>query len=453
VNLLVVGVSHRTAGVSLLERLAVAPDQTPQLLTRLLSQEYVGEALVLSTCNRVEVYASVSAFHGGLADIGAVLAERAGCPVSELAQHLYVNYDADAVRHAFRVAAGLDSMVVGEAQILGQLREAYAIATEHGTAGRLLHELTQQALRVGKRAHAETGIDHAGQSVVTAALRLGLSKLYGVDTETFTGDALVIGAGAMGALSLATLRRAGAGRLLIANRSAERAQRLADGYDAELVPFDELGSALSRVDVVVCATASPEPVLTPQMVAAAKRPRATVANRPLLVLDLAVPRDVAPGVADVPGVLLVDLERLGSVDQPAGPQPAGRADIRAAELIVTAEVEAFRTWQRGSDVAPTVAALRARADEVVAAELGRLRQRRPDLSDEQRADVAQAVHRVVQRLLHLPSVRVRQLAAEPGGEAYAQALRALFDLEIPQDLTDIDAVAAAEVTVPRPEAP
>src|SRR5262249_39282151 len=187
-----------------------------------------------STCNRVEVYASVSAFHGGLADIGTVLAERAGCSVTELAPHLCVSYDADAVRHAYRVAAGLDSMVVGEAQILGQLREAYTVATEHGTAGRLLHELIQQALRVGKRAHAATGIGGAGQSVVTAALRLGLSQLYGADTEVFppgaTGDALVIGAGAMGALSLATLRRAGAGRLHVANRSLARAQRLADSY-------------------------------------------------------------------------------------------------------------------------------------------------------------------------------------------------------------------------------
>jgi glutamyl-tRNA reductase len=448
VNLLAVGVSHRTASVPLLERLSVPPDQTAELLTRLLAQEYVGEALVLSTCNRVEVYASVSAFHGGLADIGTVLAERAGCSVTELAPHLCVSYDADAVRHAYRVAAGLDSMVVGEAQILGQLREAYAVATEHGTAGRLLHELIQQALRVGKRAHTETGIDRAGQSVVTAALRLGLSQLYGADTEVFppgaTGDALVIGAGAMGALALATLRRAGAGRLHVANRSLARAQRLADNYGAEVVPFDRLAVVLPRVDVVVCVTASPGQVLTSDLVAGAKK----LAERPLLVLDLAVPRDVAPGVAEIPGVHLVDLERLGVADQ----QPAGHADIDAVEAIVTAEVEAFRTWLRGSDVAPTVAALRAHADEVVVAELRRLRQRRPDLTDDQHADVAHAVHRVVQRLLHLPSVRVRQLAAEPGGETYAEALRALFDLEIPQDIKDIDVVAATEVTVRRPEA-
>jgi glutamyl-tRNA reductase len=468
VNLLVVGVSHRTAGVALLERLAVTADRTPELLTRLVAQEYVGEALVLSTCNRVEVYAAVSAFHGGLADIGAVLAERAGCSVADLAPHMYVNYDVDAVRHAFRVAAGLDSMVVGEAQILGQLRDAYAVATEHGSAGRLLHELTQQALRVGKRAHAETDIDRAGQSVVTAALRLGLSSLYGEQTETFPpaapADALVIGAGAMGALALATLRRAGAGRLYVANRGAARAQRLAANYEAEAVPFDALASAIARVDLVVCATASPEPVLTADLLAA--RQAATPA-RPLLVLDLAVPRDVAPGIGELPGVILVDVESVGlaagrradeaadvigvaeDVVLPEGQRlglPAD-TDVRAAEAIVATEVDAFRTWQRSSDVAPTVAALRARADEVVAAELRRLRQRRPDLTDEQRDDVAYAVHRIVQRLLHVPSVRVRELAAEPGGEAYAVALRALFDLDIPQD---IDPVGACDV-VPGPE--
>jgi glutamyl-tRNA reductase len=471
VNLLVVGVSHRTAGVALLERLSVTSDQTPQLLTRLLAQEYVGEALVLSTCNRVEVYAAVSAFHGGLADIGAVLAERAGCTVGDLVPHLYVSYEVDAVRHAFRVAAGLDSMVVGEAQILGQLRDAYAVATEHGTAGRLLHELTQQALRVGKRAHAETDIDRAGQSVVTAALQLGLSSLYGTQTETFPADApadaLVIGAGAMGALALATLRRAGVGRLHVANRGAVRAQRLAENYEAEAVPFDDLGSTLARVDVVVCATASPEPVLTTDLLAAA-RPPGAAAQRPLLVLDLAVPRDVATGVGDLPGVILVDLERLGLATDERSAEAAdvigvaedvvlaegqrlglpADCDVRAAEAIVADEVEAFRTWQRSSDVAPTVAALRARADEVVAAELRRLRQRRPDLTDDQRDDVAHAVHRVVQQLLHLPSVRVRQLAAEPGGEAYAVALRELFDLEIPQG---IDPVAASEVVVSGPE--
>jgi glutamyl-tRNA reductase len=433
-NLLVVGVSHRTAGVPLLERLAVVTEATPALLAELLTQQYVGEALVLSTCNRVEVYAAVSAFHGGLADVGSVLARHAGCHVNDLAEHLYVHYEAEGVKHAFRVAGGLDSMVVGEAQILGQFREAYRLATDHGAVGRVLHELMQHTLRVGKRVHAETGIDRAGQSVVSAALDHGLGA---IGTAAEGKRALVIGAGAMGSLALATLRRSGAGPLFVANRSADRAQRLAAGYDATVAAMDRLGPILSTVDIIVCATTAPEPVLTTGAVAEAARHR----DRPLLILDLAVPRDVEPAVAALPGVVLVDIERLGTA-------LAGVADAeaRAAEELVAAEVEAFLTWLRGSDVAPTVAALRARADEVVDAELRRLSQRRPELTDEQRAEVAHAVHRVVQRLLHQPTVRVRQLAAEPGGNAYAAVLRELFDLDVPEPIDVPGAVEAGDLS-------
>jgi glutamyl-tRNA reductase len=372
VNLLVIGVSYRTAGVPLLERLSVTAEQLSPLLDRLLAHEHLDEVVVVSTCNRVEVYAAVTAFHGGLSDIGAALAQRAGCAVNDLAPHLYVHYDAEAVQHAFRVAAGLDSMVVGEPQILGQLRDAYAAAAEHGAVGRLLHELMQQALRVGKRAHTETGIDRAGQSLVTAALRVGLARFprteatatdaMGADAapadagvgafrelgELAGRSALVIGAGSMGALTLATLRRGGAGPLYLANRGAERAERLAASYGATVVALHDVHVALSTVDIVICATAAPEPVLTADLVAGA--------GRPLLVVDLAVPRDVAPDVADVPGVVLVDLERLGAT---RATTDVADAEVRAVDALVAAEVDAYLTWLRGTDVAPTVAALRA----------------------------------------------------------------------------------------------
>jgi len=417
VNLLVVGVSHHTAPVELLERLSIPTDDTGSVLAALVAQPFVNEAVVLSTCNRVEVYAAVTAFHGGLAEIGAVLADRAGLDVASLASHLYVHYDDDAARHALRVAAGLDSMVVGEAQILGQLRDAYGHAAEHDAAGQFLHELMQQALRVGKRVHAETGIDHAGQSVVSAAIALAPGGVAG-------RSALVIGAGSMGGLALATLSRAGVGRLLVTNRGADRAQRLAALHSATAVDFTALAETLRTVDVVVCATASPEPVLTESLVRAAMVDRS---GADLVLLDLAVPRDVAPEAAAVPGVVLIDLARLAatSLDEPSS------ADREAADAIVASEVEAFLSWLRGRDVAPTVAALRARADEVVESELSRLAQRRPDLTPDQRADVAHAIHRVVQRLLHSPTVRVRQLAGKPGGDQYAALLRELFDLAVP----------------------
>ncbi len=421
-NLLCVGASYRTADVATLEQLAITPGGLPDVLRRLLAQPYVGEAVVLSTCNRVEVYAAVTGFHGGLGDVCTVLAEHSGIGAVDLAGHLYVHYDEAAVRHAFRVSAGLDSMVVGEAQILGQLRDAYHEATEADSAGRLLHELMQQALRVGKRAHAETGIDRAGQSVVTAALDVASAQLGELTGRT----ALVIGAGAMGALSVATLTRAGVGPLRITNRSAARADRLAEAYGATAVPFADLDAVLPEVDLVVTATAAVEPVLTRDRLAAAK---------PLVVLDLAVPRDVAPDATGIDGVTVIDIDGLADSRRAL---PAA-AETAAVEQIVAAEVEHFLMWLRGADIAPTVAALRTRADEVVTAELRKLHSRRPDFTEEQRADVSRTLHRVVQQLLHSPTVRVRQLAAEPGGDQYAALLRELFDLDVPL-ATQADAV-------------
>jgi glutamyl-tRNA reductase len=428
VKLIVVGASYRTAPVAMLERLAVAAADLPGVLRRLVGEPYVREAVVLSTCNRVEVYAAVTGFHGGLNNICAVLSERAGCAQSDLANHLYVHYDIAAVEHAFRVASGLDSMVVGESQILGQLREAYQTATEADTAGRLLHELMQQALRVGKRAHAETNIDRAGQSVVTAALDVAATHFEG---GLAGRAALVVGAGAMGALAVATLSRAGVGSLTVTNRGADRAARLAASYGAKALSIDKLAEGLAEAEVVVAATASPEPVVTHELVRAALALRRSAgdaaAQAPLILLDLAVPRDVEPTVAELPGVVVFDIDRLANA---LSGGPAAEETAAVAE-IVASEVDGFVTWLRGADVAPTVAALRARAEDVVSAELRRLAQRRPDLTDEQRAEVARTVHRVVQRLLHSPTVRVRQLAATPGGDQYAALLRELFDLDVP----------------------
>jgi len=239
--------------------------------------------------------------------------------------------------------------------------------------------------------------------------------------------ALVVGAGAMGSLGVATLARLGAGPVSVTNRGVDRAIRLAESYGATAVPIADLTATLSTVDIVVAATAAPEAVLTRAVVTQALAGR-NPSRGPLVLLDLAVPRDVEPGVADLPGVQVIDIDRMAALvaDGPVA------ADAAAVEQIVAAEGDTFLTWLRGADVAPTVAALRGRADDVVAAELGRLVHRRPDLTDEQRADVARTVHRVVQRLLHQPTVRVRQLAAEPGGDQYTALLRELFDLEVPQ---------------------
>lgn len=384
-NLIVVGASHRTAPISLLERLARVDGP------RALAGAHVAETVLLSTCNRTEIYAAVPAFHAGLQQIGELLRGCTGLTPDDLAGSLYIHHGVDAVRHIFRVAAGLESMVVGEPQILGQLRDAYQRASDVDTVGKVLHELLQQALRVGKRAHAETGIDKAPRSMVSAAL----DHVVGEPQKW-----LVVGAGAMGALARAELERRGVTDLTVVNRSGDH------------LGLEELPRLIAEVDVVVSTTASIGPVITKEMI-----------TKPVTLVDLALPRDVEPGVGDLPGVTLVDIEHL------AQRLPRQVAELHEVERIVEDEVRAFAGWMRGTQAAPTVAALRARADDVVTAELRRLARRAPDLTEDQRTEVARSLQRVVRRLLHEPTVRVRQLAAEPGGEAYTRLLRELFELD------------------------
>jgi glutamyl-tRNA reductase len=425
-SVLVVGLNHRTAPVSLLERAAVQSGELAGVLDTLLAGRHVAECAVVSTCNRVEVYAAVSSFHGGLHDVGAVLAERIGMELPQLADHLYVHHGDDAVSHLFTVTAGLDSLVVGEAQILGQVRNSYASAVEHGTPGRVLHELMQHALRAGKRVHAETAIDRAGQSIVTLALDVGQQATGSVAGR----HAMIVGAGSMGALAAATLRRLGIGKLTVANRTAGNASVLASTVDAEVIALDAVDAALSEVDIVVSATATTGTVITAEAVTAAQEARG---GRPLLILDLAVPKDVDHAVSWVPGVTVVDIERLRrEVAGATGTQAVAYTvaeDVQAARGIVDEEVRGFLAWERSSDVAPTVAALRARADEVVATELARLSTRLGALDATERAEVEKSVRRVVSRLIHMPTVRVKELATTPGGHTYAEALRELFDLD------------------------
>jgi glutamyl-tRNA reductase len=387
--------------------------------------------MVLSTCNRVEVYAEVDKFHGGLAQTSELLARRAGVDLDELTPHLYVHYEDRAVSHLFSVACGLDSMVVGESQVLGQVRVALRTAQDAGAAGRQLGALAQQALRVGKRARTETGIDRAGRSLVTAGLELAGRVLGPLDGA----EVLVVGAGAMSALAATVVSQVGAGRVVVANRTLERGQRVAASVGGEAVPLAGIPAALSGADLVVSCTGAVGHVLDADLLADAI---ATRPGRPLVVLDLALPRDVDPAAHDVPGVTVVDLETLAAVLETG----EHVADVEQTRRIVVDEVAAFLGWQRAASVAPTVVALRDMADGVVRAELVRLAGRLPDLDPRSRAEIELAVARVVDKLLHAPTVRVKQLAEEPGGQSYAEALSKLFDL----DLKDVEAVTRADVS-------
>ena len=397
----------------------------------------VTEAMVLSTCNRVEVYAVVDAFHGGLSAIGQVLAERSGMTVPDLTKYAYVRYSEAAVEHLFAVASGLDSAVVGEAQVLGQVRRAYAAAESNRTVGRVLHELAQRALAVGKRVHTETGIDAAGASVVSVALGMADTKLGGLQGKT----AVVVGAGAMGALSAAHLTRAGIDHVYVVNRSLPRAQRLArkireSGAAAEALSLENLATALADAHVVVSCTGAVRPVVSladvHNTLAASRRDET---DRPLVICDLGMPRDVDPAVSGLPGVWVVDMDRV----QREPSARAAAADAEAARHLVAAEVATYLAGQRMAEVTPTVTALRQRAADVVEAELLRLDHRLPSLEAAHRDEVARTVRRVVDKLLHAPTVRIKQLASAPGGDSYAEALRELFEL----DQTAVDAVATA----------
>jgi glutamyl-tRNA reductase len=544
-SLLVVGLSHRSAPVSVLERATLNADAQFKLLQDTVAAEPAAEAAVLATCNRIELYADVDKFHAGVAELSTLLAQHSGVGLDELTPYLYVHYEDRAVHHLFSVACGLDSMVVGEGQILGQIKDSLAKAQELHSAGRLLNELFQQALRVGKRAHSETGIDRAGQSLVTFGLQQ-LSSGTAVEAWAKGKRALVIGAGSMSSLAAATLARAGVAEIVVANRTSDRAERLAQiitespetDVSARAVPMDSVPFELTRADVAVSCTGATGLVLTAETVADAVAGRvsqdatvgrtavadvvreelpptsvgtedgcpldlsavqgasgfsvmgeaavagmdaatleqhaawvggsavdrreaarrspeaeaeliselatmaATVGRIPerrrpepvapiprpapvLSFLDLAMPRDVDAAVHRLAGVLLVDIESLAeaSADAPMA------ADVDAVRRIVSDEVAAFGAAQRAAHITPTVVALRAMAAEVVAGEIARLDGRLPGLDDKHRAEITQTVRRVVDKLLHAPTVRVKQLAAEPGGAGYADALRTLFDLD------------------------
>jgi glutamyl-tRNA reductase len=416
-SLIAVGVSHHTATVPMLERVALPADAVPKLLTDLDGSPQIAESLVLSTCNRIEVYVEAARFHAAVDAVTESLSRATGVDHDELVPHLYVHFEDRAVHHLFTVTSGLDSMVMGEAQILGQVRHALRVAQEQDSAGRSLNELVQNALRVGKRAHTETGIDAAGASLVGVGLDLAAGSLGGLAGRT----AVVVGAGSMASLSAQSAHRAGA-RLVVLNRTQARAHKLASVVDGRAGGLDALADALADADLLIACTGSLGHVVPASVVAAAQ---ATRHGRPLVLLDLAMPRDVDPAALGVHGVTLVDLEDLAAVLDDADVD----LDVDAARQIVSGEVDAFLDARHAARVEPTVVALRGRAADIVAGELERLDARLPDLDAPARADVEQAIRRVVDKLLHAPTVRVKELAGGPDGDAYANALRRLFDLD------------------------
>lgn len=433
-SVLVVGLSHKSAPVATLERAVLSGDPLVKLLGDVYRAEGVAGSLVLSTCNRMEVYAEVSRFHAGLASVSELLARHTGIASSDLTPHLYVHYEDRAAQHLLAVTCGLDSMVVGESQILGQVRQAIALARAHSTLGGTLADLGTVALRTGKRARAETGIDRAGPNVVSVGLAAAAARLPGAEHQerALAGlSVLVVGAGSISALAVAAVRRAGSARIVVANRTLSHAERLAPPTVGHSVGLSAVSAELTRADLVVCCTGAAGHVVTAAMLRDAVAARGP--GRPLVLLDLALPRDVEAGAGRIPGVKVVDLAVLARGTQ----WDAAESDVAAVRKIVTDELAAYASASRAAAVAPTVVALRAKAEGVVDAELARLRGRLGGLDEAELTEIATSLRRVSDKLLHAPTVRVKELAGAPGADSYEAALRVLFDL-------DPDAIRAVE---------
>jgi glutamyl-tRNA reductase len=419
VSVVVIGLNHRTAPLDLLERMAVGDGQLPKALHDLCSRPNLSEALVLSTCNRTEVYAVAERFHGAYSDIRGFLADFSYLPPEDFADHLYVHYDTAAASHLMAVAAGLDSAVLGESEIQGQVKVAWERARDEGAAGPTLNLLLRHALEAGKRARSETGIARNIASVSQAAVAMAGEHIGGIGGRTV----LVLGAGEMGEGMAVALAGAGAARVLVANRTPGRAAALAARIGGEPVPLVELPERLAEADVLLTSTGSRAPILERADV----EPILAGRDRPLLIVDIAMPRDVDPGVGEVPGVTLLDMDdlrrfaALGVAER--------RREVAAVETILNDEIDRYLGATSAREVAPMIVALRQRAESMRASELDRFKGRYDDL-DTRQLELVEAVTRgLVAKLLHQPTVVLKDAAGSARGDRLVAALRELFEIE------------------------
>jgi glutamyl-tRNA reductase len=428
-HLLLIGISHHTAPVELREKLAVADSELPDTLSSLGRRAGVGEAVVLSTCNRTEIYATCPNLDDGHEALTTFLAESRGLALDDLRPHLYARTHADAARHLFRVAAGLDSLVVGEPQILGQVKQAYATASEQGCTGAFLNRLFHKSFSAGKRVRTETGLADGAVSVSYGAINLA-RKICG-DLRSLT--ALVVGSGEMAELTARHLQAQQVGRMFVSSRTADHATLLAEHIGGEVVSWEELDRALAAADVVVSATGASEQIISRDRVARAMRRRRT---RPLFIIDIAVPRDVDPRAGEIEQVFLYDIDDLRAI---VSENLARRgSEVVRAEAVVNEEVEAFVAWTRSRTAMPTLMALRGRFEAVRQAELARLQSKLAHLPPDARARVDDVTRLIVEKLLITPTEQLKALPDRDTLVAYTDALNHLFALD-PPDRSDPDA--------------
>ena len=423
-SVIVVGLNHRTAPVELRERVAVPASRMDKALHDLASREHLAEVVLLSTCNRTEIYARSTKFHSAVSDVLEFLGEQGGTPPEHFSEHLYTYYDDSAVSHLFGVAAGLDSMILGEGEILGQVRAAWQRAETEATVGQSLARVFKHAIEVGKRARTETAIGRSALSVSSAAVALAERTMF-----TLRGrSVLILGAGEVAEGLGRALVAAGAGDVAVANRTHARAVALAEKLGGRAVALGDLPEVLASVDVLLTATDSTEVHIERADVEAVMERRS---GAPLLVVDVAVPRDVDPGVAEIAGVTLHDVDDLHQLTEAALDER--RREVSTVREIIGEELERFQTERAAREVAPLVSLLRARAEELRAGELERFRAKLEALDPEARNAVEALTQGIVNKLLHEPTVRLKEAAGTGRGELYSDALAFLFDIRDPDE--------------------
>jgi glutamyl-tRNA reductase len=413
----------------MLERVAIAPSALPKALDALARAEHLAEAVLLSTCNRTEIYANATMFHPAMQDVSNFLADTASVDPRELSDHIYAYHDDAAVAHLFGVAAGLDSMIIGEGEILGQVREAWAVADREGSSGPVLSRTFRHAIAVGKRARTETGIGRHAVSVSSAAVAVATTKLGSLDERSV----LVLGAGQMGQGLALALAGAGVREIVVANRTAAHAEELAERVGGRAISLDEIPDALLTCDVLLASTGAQDLLLERSAIEEIMQARN---GRALLVVDVGVPRDIDPGAGEVFGVTLLDIDDLRAYGEQSLAQR--RQEIGGVREIIAEELERHRLDRSAREVAPVITALRARGDEIRELEIERLRAKLDTLDPAARELVDQVTRGLVNKLLHEPTVRVKGAAGSARGRLYADALVELFGLPEPDDAGPAD---------------
>jgi len=418
-SIVVLGVNYHTSPVTLLEKVMIPVPAMSEALRALSSHSDIREVVVLSTCNRTEVYAVAERFHGAHTDILQFLCETSGLSADDITPHLYSQYDDDAVVHLFEVAAGIDSAVLGETEIVGQVRDAWDFAMKQGTSRSTLNLLFRYALESGKRARTETGISRSTASVAHAAVEMS-EEILG----TLKGKrVLVVGAGEMGEGVAGALSRAGTDSITVLNRTISRAEELAKKIGARVSDFGNLESELTTTDVVLACTGAGGVIIDHELMVRVRQGVST----PILVVDIALPRDVAASVAELPGVTLRDLDHLSDWAQRGIDKRA--SEVGQVRKIIGEEVDRFLLDQTQRQAAPLVAQLREVVESIRMAELERFDSALSSMTPEQRELVESISHGIINKMLHVPSVRLREAAGTPQGERLSAAVRDLFSLD------------------------